>query len=90
MTQYLTAYITRGDTEYEVTAKLYDHGKVEDGYDRWTGGHWVEIIDDPEFTDFVAFDEYGVELTLTLREILDSESQMVKQYWSEYNHHLVY
>ena len=83
MNKYYTGYIHRGDTEIEVTAKLYDYGQVEEGYDN-LGGYWAEVIDDPIFTDFVAFDDYGVELTLTPREILDSEEQMIKEYWDSY------
>ena len=78
---YYTDYITRGGAEYEVTAQLYDHGKAEEGYDRWTGGHWMEVVEDPVFTEFVAFDEYGVEMTLTPKEIFSCDEQMIRQYW---------
>lgn len=80
MSDYYTAYIHRGDDEIEVSAKLYDHGKVEEGFESDIG-YFSEVIEDPEFTDYIAFDDYGVELTLTPREILDSERQMIKQYW---------
>ena len=84
MTQYYTAYIYRGDDEIEVTAQLYDYGQVEEGYDN-LGGYWSEVIEDPEFREYTAFDDYGVELTLTPREILDSEKQMIKEYWDQYD-----
>ena len=84
MNKYYTAYIHRGDDEIEVTAELYAHGQLEEGYDRM-GGHWYEVIDDPDFHEYTAFDDYGVELTLTLREVLDSEKQMVRQYWDQYD-----
>ena len=83
MTQYYAAYVFRGDDEIEISAKLHDHGKIEEGYDR-LGGHWHEIIDDPEFVEYTAFDDYGVELTLTPREIMDSTEQMAKAYWRDY------
>ena len=84
MSEYYTAYILRNKEQYEVTAKLYSHGKVEEGYDRWTGGHWTDVVDDPMFTDFVAFDDFGVEMILTPKEILKAEEQMVSSYWDNY------
>ena len=83
MNRYYTAYIFRGDDEIEVTAKLYDYGQVEEGFG-CDVGYWVEVIEDPIFTDFVAFDDYGVELALTPREISDSEKQMVREYWDNW------
>jgi len=80
MNKYYTAYIYRGDEEIEVSAQLYEHGVAEEGFDN-LGGYWSEITDDPVFCEYAAFDDYGVELTLTTREILDSEAQMIKQYW---------
>ena len=85
MNEYYTAYIYRTNleetVEYEVSAKLYDHGKTEEGYDRWAGGYCLDVIEDPVFTEFVAFDDYGVELILTPKEILSCEEQMVETYW---------
>ena len=83
MNKYYTAYIHRGDDEIEVTAELYDHGQLEGGFESDVG-YWSEVIEDPEFCEYTAFDDYGVELTLTLREIIDSETQMIKQYWDSY------
>ena len=83
MNKYYTAYIHRGNTELEVTAQVYDYGRVEEGYDN-LGGYWAEVTEDPVFVDYVAFDDYGVELTLTPREILDSEKQMIEEYWNSY------
>lgn len=80
MTGYYFGYIYRKGYEYEVSARLYEHGKFDNWLDN-LGGHNYELVDDPIFTDFVAFDEYGVELTLTPREILDSEKQMIDTYW---------
>lgn len=84
MNKFYTAYIYRGEDEIEVTAQLYDHGKVEEGYES-SVGYWSEVVEDPEFYEYAAFDDYGVELTLTPREILDSEEQMIKQYWEQYD-----
>ena len=83
MSEYFVAYIHRGDFEVEVSAKLHEHGEPVEGSDSDTGP-WREVRYDPVFTDFVAFDDYGVELTLTPRELLDSEKQMTKQYWDNY------
>ena len=84
MNEYYTAYIYRGDYEIEVTAQLYDHGQLEEGFDSDVG-YWSEVIEDPGFHEYTAFDEYGVELPLTPREIFDSEEQMIKQYWDQYD-----
>ena len=83
MNKFYTAYIYRGDYEIEVTAQLYGHGQLEEGLDIGVG-YWSEVTEDPEFCEYTAFDDYGVELTLTPREILDSERQMIKQYWDQY------
>jgi len=81
MSEYYTAYIFRGNDEIEVTAKLYAHGEYESGIDR-LGGYWMEATEDPVFYEYTAFDDYGVELVLTPREMLDSEKQMIESYWS--------
>jgi hypothetical protein len=82
MSDYYTAHIFRGNDEIEVSAKLYEHGECESGIDQ-LGGYWTEVTEDPIFTEFVAFDDYGVEMLLTPRELLDVEKQMIKQYWDE-------
>ena len=80
MSDYYRAYIIRNGEEYEVTAQLYEHGKAESGIDH-LGGYWSEVTEDPIFTDFAAFDDYGVELILTPRDIHSAEEQMIKSYW---------
>ena len=81
--RYYYGYIYRGDDEIEVSARLYAQGEVAKGFDEYFGP-WEDVIEDPVFTDFVAFDDYGVELVLTPKELLQVEQQMVKSYWDNW------
>lgn len=77
------AYFTRENTEYEVTADLYDHGE---GYaDEWEDtGRTFEITKEPKFYNFYAEDDNGDEVNLTQDEIEHVTEQMNKQYWDTY------
>lgn len=76
------AYITRDDVEYEVTAKLYDHGRIYE--DSWSDyGTQYEVEKNPEFHKFYAEDNCGKEMALTADEISDATEQMVAQYWGD-------
>lgn len=84
MSDYFSTCIARQGQEIEVTAKLYDHGKVDSGYDRWTGGKYSYVNEDPIFTEYVAFDDYGVELSLTQKEIRFIEKRLIEAYWANW------
>lgn len=79
-----TAYITRDEVEYEVSAELYDEGY---GYhDSWkdTGSHF-EVEKDPEFHKFYAEDDDGERVVLSSEEISEATRQMINQYWENYD-----
>lgn len=81
--KYATAYITRDGVEYEVSAKLYEHGEADEGVDD-LGGMWMELVEDPVFIEFYGEDDDGVELVLTPKEMFNIEEQMIDQYWEAY------
>lgn len=78
-----TAYITRDEVEYEVSAELYDEGY---GYeDSWEDtGRNFEIEKDPVFHKFYAEDRDGVELVLSEDELKSITEQLVERYWDIY------
>ena len=79
---YYRAYITRGGKEHEVVAKLSNDGTYETGYEPETGP-WIEIMCGPEWTEFICFDDHGVELQLTHGEIEYCIEQLNHTYWEE-------
>jgi len=77
---YFRGYITRSNKEYEVTAKLFDEGHYETGYESDTG-YYLDILFDPVWEDFTCFDEHGVEIDLTNGEMHHVTEQLNKEYW---------
>jgi hypothetical protein len=82
MMEYISVEIARDGVPYEISAKIEEHGKYETGLDM-LGGRWYNITEDPMLTEFTCLDEHGVELQLTLKEVLIAEERMVEKYWSD-------
>lgn len=78
-----TAYITRDDVEYEVTAELFDTGYAY--VDSWADtGRSFEVEKDPDFYKYYTEDDDGNEVVLTDEEMTEAKRQMMEQYWGEY------
>jgi len=78
-----TAYISRDDIEYEVTAELFDNGYAY--VDSWADtGRSFEVEKDPDFYKYYAEDDNGDEVVLTQEEMMEAKRQMTKQYWENY------
>lgn len=76
-----TAYITRNEIEYEVSAELYEDGvSYADSWGDTGSTHIVESH--PTFYKFYAEDHDGVSLDLTADELESAIDQMIQQYWN--------
>lgn len=75
-----TAYITRDEVEYEVSAELYEDGVSHT--DSWQDTGSVCVIEShPIFHKFYVEDRDGVAMVLTARELESVIDQMIERYW---------